>query len=281
MSSTPRAEQFEDRLKTIIHSVLAGDSDHRDVVKGNQDVKPPLHVMPYNSTSPTQGASSTKPMFSPVKKELPVHLPLPPSGIVGTEGGTVPQCRQPYNTTSAQPYPTTSAQPLGPHSQQRASPAGTQAIPPAYHIPPASVFPNTQSHPSASPTVSRQSSRLAETGPLQPGPRPILYHQSAGATGRPLSVGEIGGLTSRTVSDVISNEIERSIGPAMTSRPLDDPRNRGREYPGYTAQMHEGSPNHGLPKAAHSNAVTSRMPVSSGAPSMARMSQGIIKKCLI
>merc|ERR1719510_2318327 len=61
----------------------------------------------------------------------------------------------------------------------------------------------------------------------------------------------------------------------MTSRPLDDPRNRGRAYPGYTAQMHEGSPNHGLPKTAHSNAVTSRMPVSSGAPSMARMSQVI------
>ena len=38
MSATPRAEQFETRLKNIIQSVLAGDAD--------QDVKPPLQVHP-------------------------------------------------------------------------------------------------------------------------------------------------------------------------------------------------------------------------------------------
>ena len=53
MSATPRAEQFEDRLKTIIHSVLSGDE---------KDQK-----------------ANNKPMFSPVKKELPTHLPMPPN----------------------------------------------------------------------------------------------------------------------------------------------------------------------------------------------------------
>ena len=69
MSSTPRAEQFEDRLKTIINSVLSKDE--------TKDVKPPVSL----STSSTSNQnSSQKPMFSPVKKELPTHLPLPPSG---------------------------------------------------------------------------------------------------------------------------------------------------------------------------------------------------------
>ena len=40
MSATPRAEQFETRLKNIIQSVLAGDAD--------QDVKPPLQVNPLH-----------------------------------------------------------------------------------------------------------------------------------------------------------------------------------------------------------------------------------------
>ncbi len=66
MSSAPRAEQFEVRLKTIIHSVLSSDE---------KDVKPPLQ------SSQSSSSSGSKPMFSPVKKELPSHLPLPPSGI--------------------------------------------------------------------------------------------------------------------------------------------------------------------------------------------------------
>ena len=72
VSSTPRAEQFEDRLKTIIHSVLAGDSDQREAAaaKTSQDIKPQLHVLPYTSHSPPQNPTSSKPMFSPVKKEL-------------------------------------------------------------------------------------------------------------------------------------------------------------------------------------------------------------------
>jgi len=73
MSSTPRAEQFETRLKNIIQSVLSGDAD--------QDVKPPISLpMRSNSSPPPQ----QRPMFSPVKKELPSHLPLPPSGVVIT-----------------------------------------------------------------------------------------------------------------------------------------------------------------------------------------------------
>lgn len=72
MSSTPRAEQFEDRLKTIIHSVLSGDEKP-------QDLKNLPHNLPPTSSS---SSSQNKPMFSPVKKELPSHLPPPPSGVV-------------------------------------------------------------------------------------------------------------------------------------------------------------------------------------------------------
>jgi len=78
VNSTPRAEQFEDGLKTIIHSVLTGDGDQQQQQQA-VDVKPPLQVgVPPRSPTP----SSSKPMFSPVKKELPTNLPLPPSGVV-------------------------------------------------------------------------------------------------------------------------------------------------------------------------------------------------------
>lgn len=61
MSSAPRAPQFEDRLKTIIHSVLSGEDKERQ--------------------AQLQQQQQQKPMFSPIKKELPTHLPPPPSGI--------------------------------------------------------------------------------------------------------------------------------------------------------------------------------------------------------
>lgn len=60
VSATPRAEQFEDRLKTIIHSVLSSDAESK------------------HSTSLSMSASS-QPMFSPVKRELPSQLPPPPN----------------------------------------------------------------------------------------------------------------------------------------------------------------------------------------------------------
>ena len=76
MSSTPRAEQFEDRLKTIIHSVLSGDDKNHP--------KGPLNIQANASAKMLSSANSSnmKPMFSPVKKELPSHLPMPPSNVV-------------------------------------------------------------------------------------------------------------------------------------------------------------------------------------------------------
>ena len=277
MSSTPRAEQFEDRLKTIIHSVLAGDSDHREAAaaaKGNQDVKPPLHVLPYSSSSPPQSASSSKPMFSPVKKELPTHLPLPPSGIVGTDGSG---CAASSLSRQQQPYYTTS-------SGQSVSQHGAASVSQV-------VIPSTHSHSSANLTINRHASQTGDVGSSLVKARGNTYYQQpSGAGVRPSSQGEISGLTSRTASDVISSEIEKSIGPALPSRSLDDPNVRGRDYSSYSPHInHEGSPsNHGPPKVAHSNPVTARMPASlvpgssaaptlpsrGGAPSMARMSQG-------
>ena len=78
VNSTPRAEQFEDRLKTIIRSVLTGPDEQKAAAGAVPSAnEPPLQVMPPKSPTP-----SSKPMFSPVKKELPTHLPLPPSGVV-------------------------------------------------------------------------------------------------------------------------------------------------------------------------------------------------------
>ncbi len=75
MSSTPRAEQFEDRLKTIIHSVLSGDGEVKPPEGGPAGGGPP------GGSSASAGAQN-KPMFSPVKKELPAHLPGPPAGVM-------------------------------------------------------------------------------------------------------------------------------------------------------------------------------------------------------
>ena len=81
MASTPRAEQFEDRLKTIINSVLS--KDESSCVTQTKDVKPPVSLSTSGGVGnlPPHAQSSQKPMFSPVKKELPTHLPLPPSGM--------------------------------------------------------------------------------------------------------------------------------------------------------------------------------------------------------
>ena len=81
MASTPRAEQFEDRLKTIINSVLS--KDESSCVTQTKDVKPPVSLSTSGGIGnvPPHAQSSQKPMFSPVKKELPTHLPLPPSGM--------------------------------------------------------------------------------------------------------------------------------------------------------------------------------------------------------
>ena len=97
----PGAEQFEDRLKTIIHSVLTGpdQADQKPEVgklsagpqqgsSGQQTLQqlhvssPPLGQGPQGG-GPPGGGPHSKPMFSPVKKELPTGLPPPPSGVGG------------------------------------------------------------------------------------------------------------------------------------------------------------------------------------------------------
>ena len=80
MASTPRAEQFEDRLKTIINSVLSKDESSCVTPK---DVKPPVSLSTSGGVGnvPPHAQSSQNPMYRPVKKELPTDLPLPPSGM--------------------------------------------------------------------------------------------------------------------------------------------------------------------------------------------------------
>ena len=277
MSSTPRAEQFEDRLKTIIHSVLAGDSDQREAAaaKSNQDVKPPLHILPYTSNSPPQSTSSSKPMFSPVKKELPTHLPLPPSGILGTEKSGTP------NTTMSRPqqpyYTAGSGQPLTQHVSTSASQAVVHS---AYAHPPNLHMSRQVSH-----TGEEAGSSMIKAGATS------YYQQPPIIGGRPPSRSEVTGLTPRSANDVISCEIEKSVASGLPSRSVDDTTVRNRDYSSFSSHISEEGlhSSHGQPKMAHCNPVTSRvppfvpgssgptsMPTRGGAPSMARMSQGRI-----
>ena len=274
MSSTPRAEQFEDRLKTIIHSVLAGDSDQREAAaaKSNPDVKPPLHVLPYAINSPPQGASSSKPMFSPVKKELPTHLPLPPSGVVGADktgcsNASLPRPQQSYRTTGS--------------SVQHGSSVSQVGAPTAY------------SHTSSGIPMNRQGNHIAgaETeSSLAKARTDSYYQQPSGIGGRPSSEGPVSVMASRPVNDSMSSEMEKNVESVVTSRSMENTNIRTSNFSSLPSHIsHESSlSNHGHPKMAHSNPVTSRIPPSFvpgssvpssmpsrvGAPSMARMSQG-------
>ena len=130
-AAAPRAEQFEDRLKTIIHSVLTGDEQKEaaaaaaaaagGVHPGGSGVPSskhhlPLHLgMPHGGPGgPMQpGAGSSKPMFSPVKKELPTNLPLPPAGVGGSSSnsGGDPHHPHPHHSLRGQPGPPPSHHP--------------------------------------------------------------------------------------------------------------------------------------------------------------------------
>ena len=275
MSSTPRAEQFEDRLKTIIHSVLAGDSDQREAAasKSNQDIKPPLHIMPYASNSPPHSASSHKPMFSPVKKELPTHLPLPPSGIVGGEkdgASNTPHSRPQAN------YASGNVQNL---SQPAQPPAVQGAVPGNFSHPVHSNHKQSIGHP------DERDSAISMTKPSS-----TAYHPSHSMGRRSPLRNEGSGVIIRSANDVIVNEIEKNMGPKFHARSIEDNSVRNREYSHYSSQMsrEESHVNHNHPKLAHSNYPTSRVSQSfaqgpsdnsgasshGGAPSMARMSQG-------
>ena len=274
MSSTPRAEQFEDRLKTIIHSVLAGDSDQREAAatKNNQDIKPPLHIMPYASNSPPQSASSHKPMFSPVKKELPTHLPLPPSGIVGGEKEGV------SNTSQSRPQV-----PYVPGNGQSLS---QQVPPPAIQ----GGIPGNFSHPVHSSHKQAMIHSEGEQGSsmIKPGNNP--YHPAHSMGRRSPLRGEGNGMIVRSANDVIVSEIEKNVATKPPQRSVEDTSGRNRDFSHYPPQMShdESQANHNHPKLAHSNYSTSRLsqsfapgpsnasapPSRGGAPSMARMSQG-------
>ena len=275
VSSTPRAEQFEDRLKTIIHSVLAGDSDQREaaVSKSSQDIKPPLHIMPYASNSPPHSASSHKPMFSPVKKELPTHLPLPPSGIIGGEKDGV------ANASNSRPQTTYASDNVQNLSQ---------------HVPPPAIqggIHGNFSHPIHSAHKQSMSHSVeGESGTTMIRPGSAAYHPSHSMGRRSPLRTEGSGMVSRTANDVIVSEIEKNMGPKFHPRSVEETNIRNRDFSHYSSQMsrEDSQTSHNHPKLAHSNYSTSRVSQSfaqgpsdssasssrGGAPSMARMSQG-------
>jgi hypothetical protein len=82
VSSTPRAEQFEDRLKTIIHSVLSADANGGGAAPSHQ--RPPPA---QQQQQPPQSQPQQQPLF--IKREPPLHPPPPPNSGAANPRGLV------------------------------------------------------------------------------------------------------------------------------------------------------------------------------------------------
>eukprot|EP00095_Tigriopus_kingsejongensis_P006310 maker-scaffold61_size441589-snap-gene-3.32 protein:Tk06310 transcript:maker-scaffold61_size441589-snap-gene-3.32-mRNA-1 annotation:"histone h3" len=184
MSTTPRAEQFEDRLKTIIHSVLSGDQHGQTPTQG-----PPLPPgQPQgggmggpplaHSHDPKGGLPQQNPMFSPVKRELPMHLPPPPNTHHG--------------------MPPSSSSSSGHH------PAARALQYPSY--PPQQHHPSHRGPPHPGMVMQRH--------PAQTELKP--HHAPLPGMGGPPPPPPTSSSSSRTMNDLIASEIERNLNPASS-----------------------------------------------------------------
>ena len=200
MSSTPRAEQFETRLKNIIQSVLAGDADQ----EGPQ--------MRNNSSPPPQ----QRPMFSPVKKELPSHLPLPPSGVVISSS----------SMSSSSQY----------HQREMMSPIRRPAD--------LSAYPQTSSSRTMNDLIASEiekSLSATNNGPLPPGKSFLTdYRGGAGPfSGLPSSSSSAGSRMSQVIEESIRGNFElvNQRPPAATKdlEGLACPRTNSRSEAGPTS----------------------------------------------
>ena len=244
VSTTPRAEQFEDRLKTIIHSVLSSDaaSPSESSAPASKrppseplDIKPPPHLPPH-------GPPPTQPMFSPVKRELPVHLPPPPN--THPRGHGYPPNLPPHHPHHQQPrhhphaaYPTTSSYGMSPYATHHSK---MNMKPMPGHPPPPPPPPPTSGHPSHH------------------------HHHHMGGNGGPGS--------SRTMNDLIASEIERSM---TSSAPQGSTAHRRPSYGPTSVVPHDPRD---FPASRHPMPPSRSSPATDAHPSPAsitRMSQVI------
>ena len=180
VSTTPRAEQFEDRLKTIIHSVLSNDEQQQ---QQQQQQQPPVDMKPQHLPPPPQSPrQQQQPMFSPVKRELPTHLPPPPSSHHH------PHPHQPARNI---PYP------------QPPSNYGHGPPPPPHHVPP---------HPPQQPQhhPHQQPHPYPGRHPSQYPPQKMVMKREPPSTAPSSS--------RATMNDLISSEIERSMHLSQQQR---------------------------------------------------------------
>ena len=182
---------------------------------------------------------------------MSTHLPLPPSGVVGTDKSVVSQVINHQRSTSSQVG--------GPISYQQSS-----------------TLQNT-----------RQETHPLDIDSSVPKDRASSYYQRPHTVGaRPPSGGDLNGMTPRSAGDVICNEIEKGVGLPIISRSQNNTTTRNRDYSRFSPHLNIDATNasHIHANMAHSSTATPRNPPGSsshsslpshgGAPSMARMSQG-------
>ena len=269
MSTTPRAEQFEDRLKSIIHSVLSSDapdggsqhprargpppaahSSHlpspvppppQSQSQPQQPAPPPPPPLPPpappaahsrmapSSMLPSPSSSSSQqpgPMFSPVKRELPMHLPPPPSTHSHPTGP--PQFH--HASAAARPPPRSAAPapppPPPPPAAHHYPPVSSPYAPaPATSTPYAQPPPPPPSHahhmklpPRSSPSQSQhhQPQQPHQQQPHHQQPHHQHQHQHHHHRQSPSS--------HRTMGDLIAGELERNLPPPQQHIPSSQSR---------------------------------------------------------
>ncbi|XP_059099088.1 histone-lysine N-methyltransferase, H3 lysine-79 specific-like [Tigriopus californicus] len=228
MSTTPRAEQFEDRLKTIIHSVLSSD----------QQGGGPPPAMTITSTAPSSsypsGGSAAggavpgsgvvprqAPMFSPVKRELPSHLPPPPNTRHPASSAQVSHAQSlslshAHSHAGGGParalqYP--SYHPSAPRVSEKHGQGGGPLMP-RHHLPPMKRPPSRE--------YNHHGGQQQQQQQQQQQPPPTSSSSS-----------------SRTMNDLISSEIDRSLlagppPPPPSSTPSSLPSSRRGSFASHT-----------------------------------------------
>lgn len=254
MSSTPRAEQFEDRLKTIIHSVLSSDPDHAE---GHPSVPlPPPPNPAYLSRERDPGMPPVQPAaYDLVKREHPPH-PSPHVRPPAAGNSHVP-----HPPARSIPYPRPPMESGYPHRPP--SPSYSYSGPASSHHPPSShmLYGGHPPHPShPGPPLHYAKMRPREES-HHPHPSKLYPPQRYPYTSH------------STMSDLISSEIERNMTSPSSSaaaHPPSHPHSSSRIYDRYEPRHVSEAPPHHLqlpPRPMHRAADVP--------PTMARMSQVI------
>ena len=304
MSTTPRAEQFEDRLKSIIHSVLSSDAPdggrnhpkvrgpppaaHSGHLPSPVPPPPPQQQLQQQSAPPAappaapppaahsrapsssmlpspSSSSSQQPMFSPVKRELPMHLPPPPS--THAHPG-VPPPRFHHPSASTRP-PTQSGPPPPPppppaaHHYPPASspyappPTATSSSPYAPPPPPPSHAHHMKLPPRSSPSQHQQQHQHHQQHHQQHQHHHHHHRQSPSSH--------------RTMGDLIVGELERNLPPPQ---PQHIPSSQSRQHPPPSPPAHPRSSRPYVEPAGIPGNPREYLPRAE-APTMLRMSQVI------